>query len=154
MIENGATAIWELWNGNTAHPKMNSQNHVMMLGDLMIWYYENLLGIKSDYANPGFKQIIMKPELIEGLNYAKGSYKSIHGVIKSDWKKNGKTFNWNISVPANTKALVYVPASSADKVKEGNTKASSANGVKFLRMENDRAVFEVGSGNYTWSSSI
>jgi alpha-L-rhamnosidase len=154
MIENGATAIWELWNGNTADPKMNSQNHVMLLGDLMIWYYENLLGIKSDYQNPGFKKIIMKPEMINGLNYAKGSYHSVYGLIKSDWKKNGKVFNWNITVPFNTKAMVYVPANSADSVKEGDTTASSANGVKFVKMEGDRAVFEIGSGIYTFSSSI
>ncbi|WP_223255360.1 family 78 glycoside hydrolase catalytic domain [Flavobacterium sp. LM4] len=42
MVENGATTIWELWNGNTADPTMNSQNHVMLLGDLLIWYYENM----------------------------------------------------------------------------------------------------------------
>ncbi|RYG01943.1 MAG: alpha-rhamnosidase, partial [Chitinophagaceae bacterium] len=64
MVENGATTIWELWNGNTADPKMNSQNHVMMLGDLLIWYYENLAGIKS--ADAAFKKIIMKPEMING----------------------------------------------------------------------------------------
>lgn len=154
MIEKGATAIWELWNGDTAAPKMNSQNHVMMLGDLMIWYYENLLGIKSDVENPGFKKIIMKPEMIGGLNYARGSFESIHGVIKSDWKKNGKSFSWNISVPANTKAVVYVPASSVSKVKEGNRPASSAEGVRFVKMEGNRAVFELGSGNYSFNSSI
>ncbi len=44
MVANGATTIWELWNGNTADPKMNSQNHVMLLGDLLIWYYEDLAG--------------------------------------------------------------------------------------------------------------
>ena len=154
MIENGATAIWELWNGNTADPKMNSQNHVMLLGDLMIWYYENLLGIKSDYENPGFKKIIMKPELIDGLNYAKGSYKSPYGIIKSDWKKSGKSFNWNITVPANTRAMIYVPASSANKVREGSASASGSSGVKFIKMEGNRAVFELGSGNYIFSSSI
>ncbi|MFD2163833.1 family 78 glycoside hydrolase catalytic domain [Paradesertivirga mongoliensis] len=154
MIENGATAIWELWNGNTANPKMNSQNHVMMLGDLMVWYYENLLGIKSDYSNPGFKQIIMKPEMIEGLNYAKGSYKSPYGLISSDWKKDGKAFAWKITVPANTKALVYVPANSADAVSESGKKAGSAAGVKFIKMESNRAVYELGSGVYSFNSSI
>ena len=35
MYRNGATTIWELWNGNTADPSMNSGNHVMLLGDLI-----------------------------------------------------------------------------------------------------------------------
>lgn len=155
MIENGATAIWELWNGNTANPKMNSQNHVMLLGDLMVWYYENLLGIKSDYDKPGFKKIIMKPELIDGLNYAKGSYQSIHGLIESSWKKSGKSFNWDITVPVNTTAVVYIPASSIKAVKEGKYPiASSSTGIKFIKMENGRAVFEVGSGTYFFDSSF
>ncbi|RZM19354.1 MAG: alpha-rhamnosidase, partial [Pedobacter sp.] len=55
MVDNGATTIWELWNGNTADPKMNSQNHVMLLGDLLVWYYENLAGIRTDKSAVGFK---------------------------------------------------------------------------------------------------
>ena len=53
MVANGATTIWELWNGNTANPGMNSQNHVMLLGDLLIWYYENLAGIRSRQNRSG-----------------------------------------------------------------------------------------------------
>ncbi|MDR1675436.1 MAG: family 78 glycoside hydrolase catalytic domain, partial [Tannerella sp.] len=53
MIEKGATTIWELWNGDTADPAMNSRNHVMLLGDLIIWYYENLAGIKNDPSSVG-----------------------------------------------------------------------------------------------------
>jgi len=49
MAKEGATTIWELWNGNTANPAMNSGNHVMLLGDLIIWFYEDLEGIKSDH---------------------------------------------------------------------------------------------------------
>ena len=48
MAEQGATTIWELWNGDTADPAMNSGNHVMLVGDLGIWLYENLAGIKPD----------------------------------------------------------------------------------------------------------
>lgn len=63
MVEKGATTIWELWNSDTADPFMNSWNHVMLLGDLLIWYYEDLAGIKPDPSIPAFKRIIMKPIL-------------------------------------------------------------------------------------------
>ena len=56
MAENGSTTIWELWNGNTAAPDMNSYNHVMLLGDLIVWYYENLAGIKSNPEKPGYQR--------------------------------------------------------------------------------------------------
>lgn len=148
MIENGATAIWELWNGNTAAPKMNSQNHVMMLGDLMIWYYENLAGIKA--AEPGFKAIIMKPEMIEGLNKVDASYHSVHGLIKSHWTKSAGTFRWNISIPVNTTARISIPAKSAESITEGKEKALRAQGLKFLKTEGNRVLFEAGSGDYSF----
>ena len=38
MVEKGATTLWELWNGDTADPAMNSMNHVMLAGDLIVWF--------------------------------------------------------------------------------------------------------------------
>ena len=67
MIEKGATTIWELWNGDTADPAMNSGNHVMLVGDLAIWFFEYLAGIKADPENPGFKHIIMRPHVVGDL---------------------------------------------------------------------------------------
>ena len=60
MVENDATTIWEFWNGNTADPAMNSGNHVMLVGDLVIWLNECVAGIQSDPAQPGFKHILMR----------------------------------------------------------------------------------------------
>jgi alpha-L-rhamnosidase len=145
MIDNGATTIWELWNGNTAHPKMNSQNHVMMLGDLLIWYYENLAGIKA--AKPAFEQILMKPELISGLDRVNAGYHSVYGDIKSSYNRTSKQFKWNISIPANTRAMVYVPAGKKEEVSElllGERK------LKFIKMEDQRVVYELGSGDYSF----
>lgn len=152
MVNKGATTFWELWNGDTADPSMNSQNHVMLLGDLLVWFYEDLAGIKSDSLHPGFKQLIMKPQTVDGLNFVNASYHSIHGLIKSDWKNQEGKFKWDIGLPANTSALVYVPAKSAEAVTEGGKKAMTAEGVKYLRMEGNCAVFEVGSGNYEFET--
>ena len=73
MIEKGATTIWELWNGDAANPMMNSGNHQMLLGDLLIWYYENLAGIKSDAKEVAFKKVIMNPIFPEGLDFVEAS---------------------------------------------------------------------------------
>ncbi len=143
MAKNGATTIWELWNGNTADPKMNSQNHVMLLGDLLIWYYENMAGIKSNPEIPGFKQIIMKPDFEAGLTYVNASYESIHGLIKSNWKKNKNSLVWKITIPANTSALVYLPTTNAAEVKVNNEKVS-----KSYKIENNKLVLELASGSY------
>jgi len=150
MVENGATTIWELWNGNTADPGMNSGNHVMLIGDLVVWYYEYLAGIQTSITNPGFKEIIMNPVVPLDLRSVKASFKSIYGVIKSEWEIKEDKFNWNISIPANTKAIISIPAEDKNDIFESGKKASSAEGVEFIKTENGRVYFEVGSGDYSF----
>jgi alpha-L-rhamnosidase len=154
MVANGATTIWELWNGNTADPGMNSQNHVMMLGDLLVWYYENLAGIRTDKTSVGFKKIIMKPSLPDNLQFVNASYKSIHGSINSNWKKSDNSFEWVISIPANTSATVYIPARSLSDVMESGKDISTAEGVQSVKFENGVAIAQVGSGEYKFVSKI
>ncbi len=152
MAANGATTIWELWNGNTADPQMNSQNHVMLLGDLLTWMYEYLGGIRSDDIATGFKKIIMKPLPVDGLHFVKAGYASVYGQIKSEWKNSIDRFEWNITIPANTSAVIYIPAYASTDILEGGKPVSQAAGVSFLRMEGRNALFEIGSGTYSFVS--
>ncbi|WP_051698021.1 alpha-L-rhamnosidase [Prevotella sp. 10(H)] len=149
MIGKGATTIWEHWNGDGMAKWIDSQNHVMQLGDLIIWFYEDLAGIKNTSGNYGFKKITMKPQIINGLDMAKGTFHSVHGMIKSSWKKDRSSFKWDITVPCNTTATVYIPAVSQTSVKESGKKPSSKD-IKFIKMEGQYAVFEVGSGSYSF----
>ena len=108
MVRNGATTIWELWNGNTANPAMNSGNHVMLLGDLIIWEYEYLAGIRP--AAPGYSKIILKPHFVSGLDSVKCTYQSVSGPIESSWVHQGDSlYEWTINIPPNTSAEVYIP---------------------------------------------
>ena len=152
MIEHGATTIWELWNGNTADPAMNSGNHVMLVGDLVTWLYEDVAGIRSEPDPPAFKHIIMRPQLVGDLKFVRATHQSPYGWIVSDWKQDGGKFEWRVEVPVNTTATIFVPAKSVDDVREGGQLASRAAGVKFLRMEDGQAVFDVGSGEYHFVS--
>jgi len=154
MIANGATTIWELWNGNTADPNMNSQNHVMMLGDLLTWYYENLAGIRTDKTEVGFKKIIMKPTLPAGLQFINVSYKSAYGLIKSNWKKNGNMLEWNITIPANSSAKIFIPALSRDDVAEGGGPLSLNEDIKISGWKDSILTVEVPSGNYQFKSIV
>ena len=144
MAEQGATTIWELWNGNTADPTMNSGNHVMLIGDLVIWFYEGLAGIAPDDARPGFKHIIWNPQPAGGFEIRKATHNSPYGLISSEWHRDGNKFDWQVEIPANTMATVYVPATGLEAVRAG--------GVKPLKFENGRAVFEIGSGKYHFVS--
>lgn len=143
MAENGATTIWELWNGNTADPAMNSGNHVMLLGDLVIWYYQYLGGIRQE--GPAYKKIIMKPLVIKDLKNVKAAYHSPYGWIRSSWTNDGKNFKWDLTIPVNTTAEVYIPAVSDKQVQIGE-------GAKLLRTEGAYVVYAVGSGEYSFSA--
>lgn len=152
MIDQGATTIWELWNGNTADPTMNSGNHVMLVGDLIIWLNEYLAGIAADPEQPGFKHILMQPQPVGDLSWAKASHRSPYGLISSEWRKEGGKFDWRIQVPPNTTATVSVPSHSAQSVTESGKPAAKAEGVEFVKFDAGRAVFRVSSGRYQFQS--
>jgi len=148
MIENNATTIWELWNGNTADPAMNSGNHVMLLGDLLTWYYENLAGIKTDHNEVGFKKIIMNPIFPDGLNHVKASTQSPYGKISSEWTKNENGLQWEIEIPANTSAIVSIPAASSEKIAVNDSKLNNIEGITVVGDKNGVVTLHVPSGDY------
>ena len=165
MAKEGATTIWELWNGNTADPAMNSGNHVMLLGDLVIWEYEYLGGIKA--TKPGYKEFSIKPLTVDGIEWVNCSYDSIYGKIVSNWKKTGGALYRHIEIPANTTALIYFPSSASVSVSgvvpaigqdsSGPLISSSSvidkaaiekAGGRFVGTEGDYLIFSFGSGKY------
>ena len=123
MVENGATTIWELWNGNTANPSMNSGNHVMMLGDLITWCYEYLAGIAPDPEQPGFKHVLMHPDFSINhyhLNGVSATYPSVYGNISSQWSREDGKITWQITIPANTTATLRMPDGQQRTVGSGS----------------------------------
>ena len=146
MIKKGATTIWELWNGDTANPAMNSRNHVMLLGDLLIWFYEDLAGIKNAPASVGFKQILMEPVFPEKLNYVNASHVSPYGRIGSSWKRDGNKLKWNVEIPANTTATVKMPLDFHVQVAAGQA------GIHSVEEADGKLVVELGSGRYVFMS--
>ncbi len=109
MVDHGATTIWELWNGDTANPRMNSGNHIMLLGDLIIWYYQYLAGIRQTEDSSAYSHIELRPTLFDGLTHVDATYRSPYGPIESHWRIEGRQMHWTFTIPANTTAEVYVP---------------------------------------------
>jgi alpha-L-rhamnosidase len=149
QLKKGATTLTEAWDANPTH----SQNHCM-LGHAEEWFYRGLGGIIPDESAPGFKRFFIKPQIVPDLTWVKASYDSMFGRIASNWKRDGETLMLSVSVPPNTTATVHVPASDAAGIREGKEPAANASGARFLRMEPGAAVFEVGSGDYYFSTRI
>jgi len=155
-IDQGATTIWERWDGYVAgrgfqDPGMNSFCHYA-IGSVGEWMYRVILGINPDEQQPGYRHFVLAPRPGGGLTWARGHYDSIRGRIASAWKVDGDTLTLDITIPANTTATVHVPATSLSAVTEGGKPAADAEAVKFVRMADDAAVFEVGSGTYRFVS--
>ena len=146
MIKKGATTIWELWNGDTADPAMNSANHVMLLGDLLIWYYEDLAGIACAPDAVGFKKLVMEPVFPEGLDAVDASYQSVYGEIKSAWTKKDGVFQWHITLPGNTTAIVRIP-------KDYHVIVGNMPGVQRVNETESYVEVEIGSGSYVFKSA-
>ena len=81
-------------------------------------------------------------------------YDSIRGRIESDWQRKQDQFELTVKIPANTTATVYLPARSPDSITETDQPLEKVAGVKFVRMEGDRAVITVESGRFHFSSSL
>ncbi len=119
MAEHGATTIWELWNGDTASPKMNSGNHVMLLGDLLSWLYEDIGGIRA--GRQGFKHVILKPDFsTDEIDDIDATYKSLYGPIVSRWTKSHGALRWHVELPANTTATAYLPDGTTRQLGSGS----------------------------------
>ena len=142
-IEQGATTLWEQWDGNA------SRNHIMF-GEIEAWFYKALAGINVDPSDPGFKNIIIRPNPVQGLAFANGRYDSARGVIESNWRMDGSVFTLNLIIPANTTATVHIPASETASILEGGKSVDRAKGVTLKQRTADEAVFQVGSGHYSF----
>jgi alpha-L-rhamnosidase len=146
----GWTGLGEYWEASS-----RTRNHEMF-GSIGQWMYEDLAGIQA--LEPGYKKIAVKPLISagNGIDKASASYASVNGKISSSWVLNDSGVTMDITIPANTTALVYVPASDAGKVKEtGSGKslaAGKAPGVTLVGVKGDNVVYSVASGKYTFRS--
>ena len=152
MVAKDGTSIWERWDRDTRDPGMNGQSQTILAGYLGAWMYQTLGGINCDPQQPGFKHVIMRPEPVGDLEWVRASYKSVYGTIVSHWKIEDRRFVWDVTVPPNATATVYVPCKEGTKVTEGGKPPDQSPGLKFLRYEGGAAVFSAVSGQYSFRS--
>ena len=160
MVDKGATTIWELWDGDTKGPEMNSRNH-FALGSIGEWFYAWLAGIRPDPQLPGFKRVIIAPQPAGDLTWAEGKLNSIYGMIRSRWHIKGDGLTMNVTIPANTTALIHIPV--IDKpwstITEGGTllinneeTIGGMTALRFVNKDEKSVIFEAGSGEYEFTA--
>jgi hypothetical protein len=148
QLKMGATSLTEKWDSGVG--SFGSQNH-FMLGQINEWFFHDLAGIANDPESAGFKKIVIHPAIVGDLAWVKGKYNSVRGPITTEWKRDAKNFTLNLTIPPNITATVFLPAQSPDEVSESGVDAAKSSDVKFLRLENGSAVFEISSGKYQFT---
>jgi alpha-L-rhamnosidase len=149
-VKHGATTIWERWNGWTHedgffNPHMNSFNHYS-LGSVGEWLYRHVAGIELDPGFPGYEHFVLKPCCGPGLDWARAAYGTMHGEIRSHWRREGGAFRWEITVPPNTTASVHLPAASAADV--------ALDGLRALGFADGCVRCEAPAGTYILTSRL
>ncbi len=123
----------------------SSLNHPMQSG-FAAWFHESVGGIKP--GSPGYKQILIKPHGFTQMAWAKVEHTCPYGPIKSSWKNDKGIFTLQVTIPANTSALVHLP------IKTGGIATEATSTAKFLRNEGNRAIFQIPAGSYEFVSEL
>jgi hypothetical protein len=97
-----------------------------------------------------FKNIIIRPETVGDISEAKTTYISPYGIIKSEWTKRDGVFTLKVEVPVNASATVYLPTTNINAVTENGKAISLQKEILFLKIEKDKALYNIGSGVYTF----
>ncbi|MFF5343931.1 alpha-L-rhamnosidase [Streptomyces althioticus] len=145
QIERGATTMWERWDslrpdGTFQDPGMNSFNHYAY-GSVGEWMYAHIAGIAP--GRPGYREVVVRPRPGGGVEEARATLRSVRGPISTRWRRRGGRFELTCSVPVNTMAQVWIPASATDRVEH--------TGAVLLRREDGCQVFRVGSGTHRFA---
>lgn len=112
--ECGATTLFETWDvwrsiGDASH------NHPSM-GAIAAWMYKTLAGIRQAEHSVAFRHILINPSFVPELDWVKASYRSQQGLIRSEWKRQGKTVKLDVCIPAGAKATLLLPGKAPEEI--------------------------------------
>ena len=115
MPKNGATTIWEAWEGNMTPDKgIASLNHYSK-GAVCEWLMGSMCGINV----AGENKFLISPKPGGSLTYAVAEYKSVYGKVSCGWQKGEKGYTYAVSVPPNCSADILLPDGRTQTVGAG-----------------------------------
>src|SRR5690606_34145949 len=135
----------------------NSHNH-QTFGSVSEYFYNDLAGIQSPMENTwsGYRHIHLQPVVPAGLTSADASGETVAGKIISGWTKGEGSFQYQVSIPANTTGTVVIPVSAFAglvltegdiKVWEDGDYLESVQGIKEVENGAGNLRITIGSGS-------
>jgi alpha-L-rhamnosidase len=102
---NGATTLYENWKIDAVNDI--SLNHIMF-GEIGAWFYKALGGMRPDPEHPGFKNILLEPCFVKGLDSFSCYHDGPFGRIVSSWKRINNTIEYQVTIPPNSRASLIL----------------------------------------------
>ena len=122
-IAQGATTLWENWDGKC------SRNH-HMYSDISAWFYRGLAGIRPDPAHPGFRNVVIQPHPVAGLEWVNAWHEAPQGRIESRWTCKAGTFTLAVTIPPNSRGEIHLPTGAAGSVVIDGKAPAASKGVE------------------------
>lgn len=144
-ITNGATTLYENWPLDT-HSDI-SMNHIMF-GEIGAWMYKALGGIFPDEDKPGFRNVILKPHFVEGLDHFEAEHVGPFGTIVSSWKKADKKVIYKVVIPANSTATLTLKGSD---ILESDKKLSENRFIRTVKNNEGSYTLYLSSGTFIFT---
>lgn len=144
----GATTFWEHWS----EPHIDEQegprsyNHPMQ-GGFDAWFFAGVAGIRPSEQGVGFQHILLQPQILPGLTWARATYRSMHGLIASEWYRDGDKLRWKVGIPPGTTATVRFPVPDIRAVSESGEHPPTLPGATVTDIRGLPAA-ELSSGEY------
>jgi alpha-L-rhamnosidase len=123
---NGATTLYENWQIDAKRDI--SLNHIMF-GEIGAWLYKGIAGIHPDQDHPGFKNVLLQPHFVAGLNEFTATHDGPYGKIASSWQRTNNGVTYKVTVPANSTATITFPQG---KVYQGSKLITSTQQYKVV----------------------
>ena len=116
QLTRGATALTESWQAYD-----NVSNNHLMLGHLMEWLFQAPGGIRQAEGSVAWRHIVIDPQMVGTLTWAKTSYQSPNGLIICNWTASADRSLWtvDITIPDGSDAIVHLPDGTTKEVKAG-----------------------------------
>ncbi|HQG76763.1 MAG TPA: family 78 glycoside hydrolase catalytic domain [Bacteroidales bacterium] len=141
-IRNGATTLYENWD---IDPRSDiSMNHIMF-GEISAWMYKTPGGIYPDEKQPGFRNVILKPCFVNGLDHFEARHNGPYGMIISSWRREGPEIVYDVTVPPGSTANLYLKGTG---LSERGRKPERNKYLKILKHEGNQYHLVLSSGTF------
>jgi len=134
-LTSGNGTLFESWGLNA-----RSRDH-HYFGSIADWMRQRLAGLRP--GAPGYRQVLVRPEIPQGLASAAATMATPQGEAKAGWTIENGRLTLTATVPMNASGEIWVPN------RFGAVEAVPA-GATLLRTTNAATVYATGPGSFTF----